>query len=500
MIGGHSKPVNKASIGIAILGDYEHGELPAPVLKNLIALITQKSRQYKIDINGKTEYKDEVYNNVHGHNENSATLCPGAYLKQKLSGVKILALYRRFAEKTADPVMYDFRDIEARSIITTEPNEEKAITVRLKNNGTVIWGANTFLEHIDDTEEDGIPKIVAHMETQSAAPGGLGVFKGTLPKFASSGLRVAKLGLVINGSIRPNKTFPLPVMVEAREKPVRVALSFKGTEAQIKSESGIKIYSKSSLVRTVGKNITVSVSRPASGKYSIKINDTNLTVENPPKFKANGGGILELVNFENRPAWNKTLNDNLYRGALEVNFIDAALVVINELQVEDYLRGIAEISNGDPQEKIKTIIILARSYAKYYRDIGRKFPDKPYDLDDDPDHTQKYLGYGFEKRASNISAAVDATRGQIVTYQGKAVITPYFTQSDGRTRSAEEVWGWTDRPYLKSVPDAFCGSMLLRGHGVGLSGCGATALAKQGKSAQEIIKYYYSGVEITDEK
>ena len=35
------------------------------------------------------------------------------------------------------------------------------------------------------------------------------------------------------------------------------------------------------------------------------------------------------------------------------------------------------------------------------------------------------------------------------------------------------------------------------GHGVGLSQNGADALAKQGYSYQEILKHYYTGIEIT---
>ena len=36
------------------------------------------------------------------------------------------------------------------------------------------------------------------------------------------------------------------------------------------------------------------------------------------------------------------------------------------------------------------------------------------------------------------------------------------------------------------------------GHGVGMSQTGADALAKQGKTAEEIIKHFYSGVEVKE--
>ena len=35
------------------------------------------------------------------------------------------------------------------------------------------------------------------------------------------------------------------------------------------------------------------------------------------------------------------------------------------------------------------------------------------------------------------------------------------------------------------------------GHGVGMSQTGADALAKQGYSYQDILKHYYTGIEIT---
>ena len=36
------------------------------------------------------------------------------------------------------------------------------------------------------------------------------------------------------------------------------------------------------------------------------------------------------------------------------------------------------------------------------------------------------------------------------------------------------------------------------GHGVGMSQTGADSLAKQGKNFEEIIKHYYTGVDIVD--
>jgi SpoIID/LytB domain protein len=129
-------------------------------------------------------------------------------------------------------------------------------------------------------------------------------------------------------------------------------------------------------------------------------------------------------------------------------------------------------------------------------DENRKFPGMPYDGSDDPAIFQRYLGYGVEVRSPNFVNAVKETEDIVVTYNGELVKTPYFNQSDGRTRSAEEMWGWTHTPYLQSVDDPYCKGLSMSGHGVGMSGCGAEGMANDGEGYEEIIKYYYQGVEM----
>ena len=206
-------------------------------------------------------------------------------------------------------------------------------------------------------------------------------------------------------------------------------------------------------------------------------------------------GIITLLNFQHQPDWSKNLNDNQYRGAIEWRIVNSQLTTINDLPLQSYLKGLAEVSNSAPLEKQKVMAIIARSYAGYYLIKDKKFPGMPYDLDDDPNISQKYLGYGYEKRSPAFAAAVLATEGKVVTFQGEIVKTPYFNKSDGRTRSAKEVWGWDNTPYLVSVPDPLCQSQdgKLSGHGVGLSGCGAEEAARRGYSAEKILAYYYPG-------
>jgi stage II sporulation protein D len=106
-------------------------------------------------------------------------------------------------------------------------------------------------------------------------------------------------------------------------------------------------------------------------------------------------------------------------------------------------------------------------------------------------------GDNFEEFSSKISAAVSDTDGAVILYRGEPIEALFFAATGGRTLSSAEVWGG-DKPYLRSVESIhdldFPGEN--RGHGVGMSQYGARQMALAGHSFEEILKWYYSGVEI----
>ncbi len=210
-------------------------------------------------------------------------------------------------------------------------------------------------------------------------------------------------------------------------------------------------------------------------------------------------GILELVNWSRHAAWdvNKRWNDNVFPGTLEIRVVDDTLTVINELPLEDYLLGLGETVETNHAEKKQAIAVVARSYARHYMDQrNRKYPGKPYDGSDDPAEFQKYLGANLTKRSPGWVKAVEATTGEVLTYNGKVIKTPFHTSSGGRTTSAADRWGWTDTPYFPSVDDPGCADKAPAGHGVGMSGCGSQHFAEQGWGYEEILEYFYPGVTV----
>ena len=208
-----------------------------------------------------------------------------------------------------------------------------------------------------------------------------------------------------------------------------------------------------------------------------------------------GVSPLELADFYRPVSWLPGANDNTFRSKLELRYTPATdgVWIINELLIESYIKGLAETSDVSPIEFQKALLTAARTYAMYHVQRGTKHADEFYTVD--AKYDQVYRGYGAEARSPKIVAGVDATRGQIVTYQEKLAITPYFSRSDGRTRSWSEVWGGS-YAWLMTVPVPQDNGKTLWGHGVGMSASGALGMANEGKNYQEILKHFYTGIDL----
>jgi SpoIID/LytB domain protein len=147
------------------------------------------------------------------------------------------------------------------------------------------------------------------------------------------------------------------------------------------------------------------------------------------------------------------VRDGAYRGALEfrpnpLRGIDA----INAAPLEDYVRGVVsrESPASWPAEALKAQAVAARTYA-----ITTGGGASTRGFDQFPDQrSQVYGGVSAETPATD--AAVAATTGQVVTYEGQPVVTYFFSTSGGRTENVENSFlGSAPKPWLRSVPDPY---------------------------------------------
>mgnify|MGYP000399922022 FL=1 len=96
------------------------------------------------------------------------------------------------------------------------------------------------------------------------------------------------------------------------------------------------------------------------------------------------------------------------------------LTVVNVLPVEQYLYGVVgkEMSPSWSEEALKAQAVAARTYAIAHKS---RFSQRGFDLTDDTS-SQVYAGINGE--SPSIIKAVNATKGEIITYQA-GLSTPF---------------------------------------------------------------------------
>jgi stage II sporulation protein D len=228
-----------------------------------------------------------------------------------------------------------------------------------------------------------------------------------------------------------------------------LATYFQGTELGRSGRTSVRVLMAEGVeAATFTADGPVIVSDAAGRKLRVRDGDVSI----PVTFEAEIGTKQELFTLTPPVIVKPTLGVHIAfggvprRGTYVVSVAAGGLVVVNELSMESYLRGVVpgEVPLGWPIEALKAQAVAARTYA-----ISSLVDDKPYDVYADV-RSQVYGGLPVESPSTD--AAVLATSGQIVTYEGRPARTFYFSSSGGRTASALDVFG-TDVPYLRSVAD-----------------------------------------------
>lgn len=152
-------------------------------------------------------------------------------------------------------------------------------------------------------------------------------------------------------------------------------------------------------------------------------------------------------------AWNA----RRYRGTLAFVAVDTAILVVNHVALESYLRGVVPLELGvrSPNESaaLQAQAVAARSYAVVRRREGAA---RRYDLTGNA-FDQVYGGVDAEHPLAD--EAIAATAGLVLTYGGRVVRAPYHSTCGGQTVPASEAWsGGADEPWLRGVRDTPPGS------------------------------------------
>ena len=201
--------------------------------------------------------------------------------------------------------------------------------------------------------------------------------------------------------------------------------------------------------------------------------------EELPLKGAGGSFSLHGVTIGQKFHWERQ-ESQTFQGILKLVVDEDKIVAINILPVEDYLTSVisSEMKGSCSLEFLKASAVISRSwlYAQMQRRQERADGPAPffsfvkgegesirwYDREDHTifdvcadDHCQRYQGI---TRASNpkVAEAVNATRGQVLMYDGKICDTRFGKCCGGQTNEFQYCWENIKVPYLRSVKDPFC--------------------------------------------
>jgi stage II sporulation protein D len=142
------------------------------------------------------------------------------------------------------------------------------------------------------------------------------------------------------------------------------------------------------------------------------------------------------------------IGDRWYRGRVLLRSQGKGITAINYVDIEEYLYSVvgAEAIPSWPQDALKAQAVAARTYALYKRNSTQ---NQLFDVDTTTT-TQVYKGLKSEYTTTH--QAVNATRGQVMTYGGKPILAVFHSSSGGHTENVEDIWT-SPLPYLRGVVD-----------------------------------------------
>ncbi|MGH7166739.1 MAG: SpoIID/LytB domain-containing protein, partial [Nitrospiraceae bacterium] len=247
---------------------------------------------------------------------------------------------------------------------------------------------------------------------------------------------------------------------------IRVMLFEDVQQVEVSADRGVGVRSSSGETRvlpsplamaSVAGGITVNGQRVRGDSVTIRGRDQDLTVtvgpiaSDPRPVRPREGGpnlpSTAPVDASRMPSPGTSL---VVSGTLKVSTRGRGLVIMNELDLEEYVKGVlpAEMSSGWHPEALRAQAVATRTYAVYQRQASA---GREYDL---VASTQDQVYRGRQGLDARVQQAVESTRGLILTHQNAPVLAAFSSTAAGPTEDALNVWD-KDLPYLKGVDCPF---------------------------------------------
>lgn len=150
-----------------------------------------------------------------------------------------------------------------------------------------------------------------------------------------------------------------------------------------------------------------------------------------------------------------------YKQYNTIKLLHANIGEIEDVNIDEYLYSVvsAEMPANFHEEALKAQGLVARTYTIFKIVNGSKHQGA--DICDSASCCQAWISkeerfakWNEDESESNwqkIVSAVEATKGKIITYQGKPINAFFHSNSGGTTETVANVWGGTNYPYLQTV-------------------------------------------------
>jgi len=232
-------------------------------------------------------------------------------------------------------------------------------------------------------------------------------------------------------------SIPLPKDLEAFRK-IRILVIRDKPEVKVSCEASFEVFDDQ------GRSVLKGASLPGATVKPVGEGIQWWTQVIPTRFlllKSVGNGIR----VSNTGLFGDTVL--FYRNTI------GRLDIINELNLDDYLKGVVPFE-GNPKWTIETLkaqAVVSRTFA-LTRMIERHAQE--YDVMSGV-FSQVYAGKKIENARAN--DAIEATKGQVLTYNNKLFPAYFHSTCGGATTAADLVWPVKPHPALGGVECRFCG-------------------------------------------
>ncbi len=234
----------------------------------------------------------------------------------------------------------------------------------------------------------------------------------------------------------------MPAFAASYHTDIRVLLSIEKSQSFAFTPVGEYTLQEDPELEINGEELTIST---VGSRVSLTIGEKTVAAASLTFVSKDYSGTSAYIRMKHASYGTCT-----YLGNMSFDVSGGYIRAINTLPIEHYLYGVVphEMSNSFPVEALKAQAVCARGYAM---SKCSKNSDSSYDI---RDTSQDQVYRGYASKSLRAIAAVDDTRGQVLTYEGDIIEAYYSASNGGQTERTGNVWE-KDLPYYVNEDDPF---------------------------------------------